>query len=197
MPPRKAHIERATKETNLRLELNLDGDGKFSGHIGIGFLEHMFDLLARHAHIDLAIEAAGDLHVDPHHTIEDLGIVLGQALAQALGDKRGITRFGEAAIPMEETLARCAVDLCGRPYLHYNVPLAKERVGDFETELTEDFFRALAMNAALTLHLELVYGKNSHHIVEALFKAFARALRQAIALDPRAGGDIPSTKGVL
>lgn len=197
MPPRKAHIERATKETNLRLELNLDGDGKFSGHIGIGFLEHMFDLLARHAHIDLAIEAAGDLHVDPHHTIEDLGIVLGQALAQALGDKRGITRFGEAAIPMEETLARCAVDLCGRPYLQYNVSLAKERVGDFETELTEDFFRALAMNAALTLHLELVYGKNSHHIVEALFKAFARALRQAIALDPRAGGDIPSTKGVL
>ena len=196
-PNRRAQIERKTKETQLRVEIDLDGQGRFEGHVGVPFLEHMLDLLARHARLDLAVSGQGDTQIDPHHTVEDLGIVLGQALAKALGDKRGIVRFGSAAVPMEESLARCALDICGRPYLHYCADIPKERIGEYETELTEDFFRALANNAGLTLHLELLYGKNSHHVVEALFKAFARALRQAATLDPAGSTDIPSTKGVL
>ncbi len=193
---RTAAVERATKETQLKVSLNLDGAGVFSGKIGVPFLEHMLDLLARHGMMDLTIEGQGDTHIDPHHTVEDLGIVLGQALSQALGDKRGIGRMGYAYVPMEETLARAVLDVCGRPYLHFTAGIPAERIGDYESELTEDFFRAVAMNAGLTLHLELLYGKNSHHIVEALFKAFARALRQAVTRDEREQG-VPSTKGML
>ena len=196
MPERTAEVERSTKETQLKVSVSLDGDGVFRGAVGVPFLEHMLDLLARHGGLDVEIGGAGDTHIDPHHTVEDLGLVLGQALDEALSDKRGITRFGMAYVPMEETLARAVVDICGRPYLHYDVEVEKERIGDYEVELTEDFFRALTMKAGLTLHLELLYGKNSHHVVEALFKAFARALRQAAALDSRTR-DVPSTKGVL
>jgi len=196
MTARKAVVERSTKETQISLEINLDGTGVYEGKIGVPFLEHMLDLLARHALLDLKITGSGDTRIDPHHTVEDLGIVLGKGIAQALGDKRGITRFGAETIPMEETLARCVLDVCGRPYLHYHAPIEKERIGDYEVELTEDFFRSVAMNAGLTLHIELLYGKNSHHAVEAMFKAFARALRRAIELDPRIPG-VPSTKGVL
>lgn len=196
MSERKASVERNTKETQLRVSVDFDGAGKFEGKVGVPFLEHMLDLLARHGKIDIVIGGQGDTQIDPHHTVEDLGIVLGQAFDKALGDKRGITRFGAACIPMEETLARCVVDVCGRPYLYYQVEMVKERIGDYDAELTEDFFRAVAMNAGLTLHLELLYGKNSHHVVEALFKAFARAMRQAVSIDPTTQG-IPSTKGVL
>ncbi len=196
MADRTASVERNTNETQLEVAINLDGAGKFSGSLGMPFFEHMLDLFARHGLIDLTIGGKGDLEIDAHHTIEDLGIVLGQALSEALGDKKGITRFGTAYAPMEETLARCVLDVCGRPFLAYNVEFPKERVGDYEVELTEDFFRALAMNSGLTLHLELLSGGNAHHIVEALFKAFARALRDAVAIDPRESG-IPSTKGSL
>lgn len=196
MTARTATVERNTKETQLKVEINLDGEGKFVGEIGVPFLEHMLDLWARHGMMDITIEGQGDTHIDPHHTVEDLGIVLGQAITCALGNKRGITRFGTSAIPMEETLVRAVVDVCGRPYLHYDAPIEKERIGDYEVELTEDFFRAVAMNAGLTLHLEMLYGKNSHHIVEAMFKAFARAMRQAVSVDARETG-IPSTKGLL
>lgn len=196
MTARKATTERQTKETQLRVEIDLDGAGRFEGDVGVPFLEHMLDLLARHGLIDLTVQGSGDTHIDPHHTVEDLGIVLGQALSQALGDKRGITRFGQATIPMEETLARCVLDVCGRPFIHYEADIEAERIGAYEVETTEDFFRALAMNAGLTVHLELLYGRNAHHGIEAMFKAFARALRQAVAIDPREG-DVPSTKGVL
>ncbi len=196
MTERKATIERNTKETQLKATVNLDGTGAYQGKFGVPFIEHMLDLLSRHGLIDITIEGRGDIEIDPHHTVEDLGIVIGQAIGQALGDKKGITRVASSYVPMEETLARAVIDVCGRPYLEYRVDCTKERIGDYETELTEDFFRSLAMQARLTLHLELLYGKNSHHIVEALFKAFARALRQAITHDTRETG-IPSTKGVL
>lgn len=196
MTARQTTVERKTKETQLTLEIALDGTGQFKGKIGVPFLEHMLDLLARHGLLDLKITGTGDTHVDPHHTVEDLGIVLGKGIAQALGDKAGIARFGSAYVPMEETLARCVVDVCGRPFLYYKADIEKERIGDYEVELTEDFFRSVAMNAGLTLHVELLYGKNSHHAIEAMFKAFARALRQAIERDPRVRG-VPSTKGVL
>jgi imidazoleglycerol-phosphate dehydratase len=196
MSNRTATIKRHTKETQLEVSLDLDGQGKFQGSIGVPFLEHMLDLLARHGMMDISISGKGDLEIDPHHTVEDLGIVLGQALGEALGDKHGITRFGSTAMPMEETLVRVVLDVCGRPYLHYNAEIEKERVGDFEVELTEDFFRSVAMNAGLTLHIELLYGGNAHHIIEAIFKAFARALRTAIAPDERQSG-VPSTKGLL
>lgn len=196
MSTRTGRKQRDTKETQLSVEVDLDGTGKFGGSVGIPFFEHMLDLLAKHARMDLKISGQGDLQIDAHHTVEDLGIVLGRALNQALGDKKGITRFASAYIPMEETLARCVLDVCGRPYLSYRAEIANERIGNFETELTEDFFRAVAMHGGLTLHLEVLYGKNSHHIIEALFKAFARALRLAVAIGERSG-DIPSTKGVL
>ena len=194
---RRAEIERNTNETQLRVVVDLDGSGAFSGSVGVPFLEHMLDLLARHGGIDIEIAGKGDLEIDAHHTVEDLGICLGQALRDALGDKRGIARFGFAAVPMEETLTRCALDICGRPYMHYQVETTKEMLGtNFDVELTEDFFRAVAMNAGLTVHLELLYGKNSHHIVESLFKSFARAVRQALATQG-SGDEVPSTKGVL
>ncbi|HBF35544.1 TPA: imidazoleglycerol-phosphate dehydratase HisB [Candidatus Sumerlaeota bacterium] len=193
---RTATIKRETKETQLTVEINLDGEGVFQGGVGVPFFEHMLDLLAKHGLLDLKITGKGDTHIDPHHTVEDTGIVLGKALAEALGDKKGITRYGTAYIPMDETLARCTMDICARPYLHFDVAVANERIGDFDSELTEEFFRAVAMNAGITLHLELLYGKNSHHVVEALFKAFARALRQAVSNDPRMTG-VPSTKGAL
>lgn len=196
MPVRKATETRNTKETQLTVTLNLDGEGTFKGEIGVPFLEHMLDLLARHGCMDLTIEGGGDTHIDPHHTVEDLGIVLGSALKKAVGDKVGIHRMGSAYVPMEETLARCVLDFCGRPYLAYEVKTDKERVGEFEVELAEDFFRAVAMQAGLTLHLDLLRGGNAHHIIEALFKAFARALRIAVEKDPRVKG-VFSTKEAL
>lgn len=196
MTDRTAAVRRETKETQIAVEINLDGTGVFQGSVGVPFFEHMLDLLAKHSLTDLKIAGKGDIEIDAHHTVEDTGIVLGKALAAALGDKTGITRYGSALLPMDETLARCALDLCGRPYLHFQAETTAERAGSFDAELAEEFFRALAMNAGITLHLELLYGKNTHHVVEALFKAFARALRQAAALDPRVTG-VPSTKGAL
>jgi imidazoleglycerol-phosphate dehydratase len=194
--PRKAEVHRKTKETDIHLTLGLDGSGRFEGSVGIGFVDHMLDLFARHGLFDLTVKGRGDLHVDPHHTVEDLGLVLGQALLEAVGDKAGIGRFGAAAVPMEETMARCVLDFCGRPHLVFRGDVPRSRLGEFDTELVEDFFRAVATQAGLTLHLHVEYGRNAHHIVEALFKAFARALAQSVALDPRIKG-VPSTKGRL
>ena len=193
---RTAKIHRKTKETDIEVTLGLDGTGRFKGSIGIGFVDHMLELLARHGHFDLEVQGQGDLHIDPHHTVEDLGLTLGEALAAAAGDKTGMRRFGQSAVPMEETLAQCVLDFCGRPYLVFNANLPHTRLGDFDTELVEDFFNAVAMKAGLTLHLNVPYGRNAHHIVEALFKAFARALAQSVARDPRVKG-VLSTKGKL
>jgi len=195
---REAKVLRHTRETQIELRLALDGAGAFRGSSGLPFLDHMLTLLARHAGWDLALEAGGDLPVDCHHMVEDLGIVLGQALREAAGGKAGIQRYGQAAIPMEETLVNAALDFCGRPYLHWGIPLLdRELIGDYATEMTEDFFRAVAMNSGLTVHFDLVRGRNAHHIIEAAFKAFARAMRQALSADPHARGAIPSTKGAL
>lgn len=194
--PREATIHRKTKETDIRVSVHLDGAGAFKGSVGVGFIDHMLDLLARHGRLDLDVAGAGDLHIDQHHLVEDLGITLGQALAQAAGDKAGMTRFGQAAVPMEETLAECVLDFCGRPFLEWRVELPAGKVGEFDIELTEDFFRALAMHAGLTLHLTVPYGRNAHHIIEALFKATARALATAVRLDPGIEG-VMSTKGKL
>lgn len=193
---RIARIARRTKETNLAVEVNLDGRGLWRGSVGLGFLEHMLELLARHSGIDISVEGGGDLHVDAHHTVEDLGITLGRALAKAAGEKAGMARFGQAAVPMEEALAEAVLDFCGRPYLSFQAELPAQKVGDFDAELTEDFFRALAMHAGFTLHLRLLEGRNTHHIIEALFKALARALGQATR---RTAGsdDVLSTKGAL
>lgn len=196
VPNRTASIHRQTKETNLTMTLNLDGQGIFKGSVGVGFVDHMLDLFTRHGRFDLEVAGQGDLHIDAHHLVEDLGITLGQALVQAAGDKAGMARFGQSAVPMEETLAECVLDFCGRPHLEFRVELPQGKVGDFDIELTEDFFRALAMNAGLTLHLNLHYGRNAHHIIEALFKATARALSQSVAIDPRVHG-VLSTKGKL
>jgi imidazoleglycerol-phosphate dehydratase len=193
---RKARIHRKTRETDLTVELTLDGSGKFSGATGIGFLDHMLELFARHGHFDLKVGGKGDLHVDPHHTVEDLGLTLGEALLAAAGDKAGMARFGQSSVPMEETLAECVLDFCGRPYLVLKGKLPARKLGDFDTELVEDFFRAVAVKAGLTLHLNVAYGRNVHHIVEALFKAFARALAQSVARDSRVRG-VLSTKGKL
>ncbi|HOE95734.1 MAG TPA: imidazoleglycerol-phosphate dehydratase HisB [Candidatus Sumerlaeota bacterium] len=193
---RIADIERKTNETDIRIKLNLDGKGTFQGTVGIGFVDHMLELFARHGRLDLEVAGKGDLHIDQHHLVEDLGITLGQALARAAGDKRGIARFGQAAVPMEETLVDCVLDFCGRPFLAFNVEIGPAKVGDFDTELTEDFFRALAMHAGLTLHLNLKYGRNAHHVIEALFKATARALALAVRIDPGVDG-VLSTKGKL
>ena len=195
-PPRGAEIERATGETRVRLRLALDGAGEAAASTGIGFLDHMLHLLARHARLDLDVEASGDLETGSHHTTEDVGIVLGRALDEALGDRVGVNRYGDAAIPMDEALARCAIDLSGRPHLAWTGAIPRVTIGGFETELTEEFFRAVAANAKLTAHLRLEAGTNAHHMVEACFKAFARALREAVAVDP-ADTAVPSTKGVL
>jgi imidazoleglycerol-phosphate dehydratase len=193
---RKAKIARKTRETDITLAVNLDGAGVYKGHVGVGFLDHMLELFARHGRLDIEIKGKGDLHVDAHHLTEDIGIVLGQALAAAAGDKAGMVRFGNASVPMEETLADCTLDFCGRPWLEFRVKLPRGKVGDFDIELTEDFFRALAMNAGLTLHLRVAYGRNAHHIIEALFKATARALAQSVTVDPAIKG-VLSTKGKL
>jgi len=193
---RSARVQRKTKETRIALDLDLDGRGGAEIESPVGFLNHMLTLLARHAGFDLAVKAAGDTEVDPHHTVEDIGICLGQALAEALGSKEGIARFGCAAVPMDEALAQVSLDLSGRPYLVYQVEFPGERVGEFETELVRDFLQALATHAKMTLHVRALYGENDHHIAEAVFKALARALRAAVARDPRVRGT-PSTKGVL
>ena len=194
---RTAQIERKTKETQIKLSVDLDGEGKFYGSVGIAFLEHMLDLLARHGKMDITVQGKGDLEVDPHHTVEDVGICLGQAIAKALGDKRGITRYGDARVPMGETLAETVLDICNRAFLRFDAPLGKEKLGGFDVELTEDFFQAVSANAGLTLHIRVFYGRNAHHIVEAIFKSFARALRQAVAIQPDRADEIPSTKGAL
>jgi imidazoleglycerol-phosphate dehydratase len=196
-PPRRAEITRETAETAIRVTLDLDGAGSADIATGIGFLDHMLTALARHSLFDMTIAAKGDLHIDDHHTAEDVGIVIGQALKKALGDKRGIRRYGSALLPMDEALAECAIDISGRPFLAWSVPFARDKVGEMDTELFEEFFRALAVNAGITLHMTLKAGTNAHHVAEACFKAAARALRAATEPDPRAGGAIPSTKGVL
>ncbi len=193
---RRAEVSRQTKETQIELALNLDGAGRAEIDSPAGFLNHMLNLLARHAAMDLAVKAAGDTEVDLHHTVEDIGICLGQALEEALGDRAGIARFASVAAPMDEALAEVSLDLSGRPFLVYNVTFPGERVGEFETELVEAFLQAFVNHARATLHVSVPYGTNDHHIAEAIFKGVARALRAAVARDPRGGG-IPSTKGVL
>ena len=195
--PRTAEITRATSETRIELRLALDGTGAADIATGIGFLDHMLQALARHALFDLRVRADGDLHVDFHHTTEDVGIVLGQALAQALGDKRGVRRYGHAVVPMDEALVDAAVDLSGRPFLAWDVGFRRDKIGEMDTELFEEFFRALAMNALVTLHMTRRAGRNAHHVAEACFKSAARALRMATEPDPRARDAVPSTKGSL
>lgn len=194
---RRATITRTTSETDIRLTLDLDGSGKAEIATGIGFLDHMLTALTRHGLFDLSVHAKGDLHIDFHHTTEDVGIVLGQAFARALGDKRGIRRFGQALIPMDEALAEAAVDLSGRGLLIWNATFPRDKIGEMDTELFEEFFRAFATNALLTLHIRKRAGTNAHHIAEACFKSAARALRMAVELDPRVGDAVPSTKGSL
>jgi imidazoleglycerol-phosphate dehydratase len=196
MRGRRGSIERKTRETDIRLALGLDGQGRSRIRTGIGFLDHMLTSFATHARFDLDVRCKGDLHVDAHHSVEDVGIALGDALRGALGDKRGIVRFGHAYVPLDEALARCVVDLAGRPYLHFGVTFKARQVGTMPTELFEDFFWAVADHGRLNIHLEAVRGRNAHHIAETLFKSFARALSMAVALDPRVGG-VPSTKGSL
>jgi imidazoleglycerol-phosphate dehydratase len=193
---RIAEIIRQTRETSVKLFLDLDGTGRTTAQTGVGFFDHMLDLLGRHSLIDLTVEAQGDLQVDSHHTVEDVGIVLGQALDKALGDKRGIYRYGWAIVPMDETLAQVAIDLSGRPAFVYNAKYAAGAIGNFPVELVEEFFKAVSINGKLNLHINVPYGGNNHHIAEAIFKATAKALRQAVSLDPR-NADVPSTKGSL
>src|SRR5205823_5312623 len=193
---RSAEISRKTKETDIRLALNLDGSGKASARTGVGFFDHMLDLVARHSLIDLSVDAKGDLDVDAHHTVEDVGIVLGQAIEKALGDKRGIFRYGWAIVPMDESLAQVAIDLSGRPAFVFNVKFPRGTIGEFPVELVEEFFKSLATNAKMNLHVLVPYGTNNHHIAEAIFKCFAKAFRQAIENDPR-NQSVPSTKGTL
>jgi imidazoleglycerol-phosphate dehydratase len=195
--PRTAEISRRTKETQIRLRVNLDGSGRAHVNTGIGFFDHMLEALARHGLLELEVECTGDLQVDGHHTVEDVGIVLGQAIAQALGDRAGIRRYADATVPLDETLVRVAMDVSGRPFLSYQIEIPKwQMLGDYDVFLTPEFFRAVVLNAGLTVHMDLIRGENPHHIVEAAFKAFARALDQATTPDPRVSG-IPSTKGVL
>lgn len=194
---RKATIKRATKETDVEVAVDLDGTGASSIATGIGFFDHMLEALARHGLLDLTVEAQGDLQVDGHHTVEDTGIALGAAIARALGDRAGIRRYGDALVPLDEALVRAVVDVSGRPYIHYDIEIPKwQMLGDYDVFLTPEFFRAVVLNAGLTAHLDLVRGENPHHIVEAAFKAFARALDAATSLDPRVAG-VPSTKGTL
>jgi imidazoleglycerol-phosphate dehydratase len=194
---RKATLRRTTKETDIEVAVDLDGNGVSSIETGIGFFDHMLDLLARHSRIDMTVKAKGDLHIDHHHTTEDVGITLGQAVKQALGDMKGITRYADVHVPMDEALTRVAVDVSGRPFLVFRAEFARDKVGAFDTELVREWFQAFAMNAGLTLHVETLYGSNDHHIAESCFKGLARALRTALAIDPRNAGEVPSTKGVL
>ena len=193
---RCAEIKRKTAETQISVKLNLDGEGKCDIATGIGFLDHMLTLLAKHSFMDLTVKAKGDLEVDSHHTVEDIGIVLGEALREALGDKAGIHRYGNCFIPMDETLAQACLDFSGRPFLVFGAEIPKIKLGNYDTEMTEEFFRAVAMHCGLTLHIRVLYGSNAHHIIEAIFKAFARAVAEAAAVDPRVKG-VMSSKGVL
>ncbi|WP_448586941.1 imidazoleglycerol-phosphate dehydratase HisB [Thermaurantiacus sp.] len=194
---RTATVARTTSETDVRLSVNLDGTGRHAIATGVGFYDHMLAQLARHGLLDLEIETRGDLHIDAHHTVEDTGLALGLAIARALGDRAGITRYGHALIPMDETLTRVALDISGRPGLVWKVAFSQPRLGEMDTELFKEFFHALAQEGGLTLHVETLYGANNHHIVESAFKGLARALRMAVAIDPREGASIPSTKGTL
>ena len=193
---RCAEIKRKTAETQISVKLTLDGEGKCDIATGIGFLDHMLTLLAKHSFMDLTVKAKGDLEVDSHHTVEDIGIVLGEALREALGDKAGIHRYGNCFIPMDETLAQACLDFSGRPFLVFGAEIPKIKLGNYDTEMTEEFFRAVAMHCGLTLHIRVLYGSNAHHIIEAIFKAFARAVAEAAAVDPRVKG-VMSSKGVL
>ena len=194
---RIAEISRKTTETAVSASVNLDGTGTYKVKTGVGFFDHMMEQLARHSLIDITLEADGDLHIDDHHTVEDCGIALGQAVAKALGERKGIKRYGSCDLPMDEALSRCAVDVSGRPFLIFKVTFPTAKIGTFDTELVREWFQAFAMNAGLTLHIENAYGANSHHIAESCFKALARALRDALEIDPRQSNRIPSTKGTL
>jgi imidazoleglycerol-phosphate dehydratase len=194
---RQAKISRKTRETAISVAVNLDGAGKADIETGVGFFDHMLDQLARHSLVDITVRAKGDLHIDDHHTLEDVGIALGQALAKALGDKRGIARYADCHLPMDETLTRVALDISARPFLVFDVAFPTEKIGAFDTQLVREFFQAFAMNAGLTLHIATLYGVNSHHIAESCFKGVARALGAAIAIDPRQAELVPSTKGAL
>src|SRR5271155_5032671 len=194
---RKGVVKRKTKETDVEVAIDLDGEGRASIATGIGFLDHMLDLLARHSRIDIDVKAKGDLHIDHHHTTEDVGIALGQAVRQALGDMKGITRYADVHVPMDEALTRVAIDISGRPFLVFNVEFVRAKIGAFDTALVQEWFQAFAVNAAVTLHVATLYGGNDHHIAESCFKGLARALRTAVAVDPRAAHEVPSTKGSL
>ncbi|MCQ0969785.1 imidazoleglycerol-phosphate dehydratase HisB [Paracoccus sp. TK19116] len=194
---RNATISRNTAETEIEVTLNLDGSGRYDNQTGVGFFDHMLDQLSRHSLIDLTVRAKGDRHIDDHHTVEDTGIALGQALVQALGDKRGIRRYGSFHLAMDDALVRAALDLSARPFLVWNVDFPTEKIGTFDTELVREFFQALSTHGGITLHVDRIHGINSHHIAEAAFKAVARALREAVETDPRMEGTLPSTKGAL
>ncbi len=194
---RRASVERITRETRIRGTVSLDGSGVYDIATGIGFLDHMLEQLSRHSLFDIVLKAEGDLHIDFHHTTEDTGYVVGEAVTAALGDRRGISRWGDALIPMDETLTRVALDISNRPYLVWKVAFSKPKLGDMDTELFKEWFQAFALSAGVTLHVENLYGENNHHIVESCFKGLARALRAAVAIDPRLAGSVPSTKGVL
>jgi imidazoleglycerol-phosphate dehydratase len=194
---RKGAVKRTTKETDIDVSVDLDGTGKSQIATGIGFLDHMLDLLARHSRMDINVKAKGDLHIDYHHTAEDVGIALGQAVKQALGDLKGITRYADVHLPMDEALSRVAIDVSGRPMLIFKVNFVRDKIGTFDTELVNEWFQAFAMNAGITLHIANLCGDNAHHIAESCFKGLARALRAALAIDPRLGGELPSTKGKL
>lgn len=194
---RQSTLTRSTAETEITVEINLDGTGAYDNQTGVGFFDHMLDQLARHSLIDMTIRAKGDLHIDDHHTVEDVGITLGQALNKALGDKRGIRRYGACILPMDDAQVRTALDLSARPYLIWNVAMPTAKIGTFDTELVREFFQAFATHGGITLHVDMLHGFNSHHIAEATFKSVARALRDAVEVDPRKSGDIPSTKGAL
>lgn len=194
---RRATVHRKTNETDIRVEIDLNGTGRYDVRTGIGFLDHMVEQLSRHSLIDITLQAEGDLHIDGHHTTEDAGLALGEALSQALGDRRGIVRYGHAYAPMDETLSRVAVDISGRPFLVWRTGFTQERLGALDTEMIEHFFHSLAQAAGITLHVETLYGRNNHHIAESVFKAAARALRQAVEIDARKADAVPSTKGTL
>ena len=194
---RQARIERKTAETDISVEIDLDGSGRYDNRTGVGFFDHMLDQLARHSLIDMTIRAEGDLHIDDHHTVEDTGIALGQALTQALGDKRGIRRYGACLLPMDDALVRTALDLSARPFLAWDVPFEAQKIGTFDTELVREFFQALSTHGGITLHVERLSGFNAHHVAEAAFKSVARSLREAVETDPRKSDAVPSTKGSL
>lgn len=195
--PRNAKVERNTLETTVSVQVNLDGSGSGGFATGVPFLDHMLDQVARHGMVDLEVKAEGDLHIDAHHTVEDIGITLGQALAQALGDKKGIRRYGHAYVPLDEALSRVVIDLSGRPGLEFHVPFTRARIGEFDVDLFREFFQGLVNHAGMTLHIDNLRGINAHHQAETVFKAFGRALRMAVEMDPRAGTNVPSTKGTL